>query len=415
MPVRLALLAFLTLLLGACSVAAAGPIETPSPWPTPVRSTGQLVGMAAAVNRVVLTAAAEPSPTVPPTATAVPTRPPTSTPKPTNTPRPTATRPPTNTPRPTSTPRPTNTPRPPTPTRTPPPTATPIPPPRDALVLAKYYPWFDANTWTSGTVVDPPAQPYESADRRVIERHVAQARAAGIDGFTLNWWGRDNPTDTNLQTLLSVVGSTGFKVTVDFDMNSPFWHGPADVIDAMTYLRRYYSHPAWVKVDGRPAISFYATRKYPVATWASIRRSVDPASRVFWIGEGDIFSYLDVFDGIHPYSVAWSRDPGAQLKSYARRTRAHPGNKLWVATVMPGYDDTLLLDRADRFRTDRKGGAYYRALWQAAIETRPRIISITSWNEWPEGSHIEPSRGYGSLYLNITREMSAAYRRIVAR
>jgi hypothetical protein len=81
---------------------------------------------------------------------------------------------------------------------------------------------------------------------------------------------------------------------------------------------------------------------------------------------------------------------------------------------MPGYDDTRL-GRPDGFRTDRRGGSYYRDLWQAAIDTRPTIISITSWNEWPEGSHIEPSKGYGDLYLNITREMSAAYRRTVVR
>lgn len=419
-PVRFALLALIALCMGACSVvASAGPLETPSAVPTSPATSGRLIDLAAAANRLALTAAAEPSATTPPTATATPlpptaTRPATNTPAPTRPPTSTDTPRPTHTPKATSTPRLTNTPKPPTPTRTPPPTATPLPPPREAVVLAKYYPWFDETTWVSGKPVDLPAVPYNSADRRTIERQVAQARAAGIDGFTLNWWGRDNPTDTNLQTLLDVAGSSGFRVTVDFDLNSPFWKGPDDLIDALAYLRRYYAHPAWLKVNGHPAISFYATRRYPVATWATIRRAVDPNGEVFWIGEGDIFSYLEVFDGIHPYSVAWSPEPGNQLKAYARKTRAFPGNKLWVATVMPGYDDTRL-GRVDGFRTDRQGGAYYRALWQAAIETRPTIISVTSWNEWMEGSQIEPSREYGNLYLQITREMSAAYKQTVVR
>ena len=123
-------------------------------------------------------------------------------------------------------------------------------------------------------------------------------------------------------------------------------------------------------------------------------------------------SYLRVFDGIHPYSVAWSPDPAAQLASYASRARAAGRDKLWVATVMPGYDDTRL-GRKDGFKVDRQGGAYYTRMWRGAIATRPAIVSITSWNEWPEGSYIEPSQLHGDLYLRLTGEMVAAYRATV--
>src|SRR5579883_957679 len=164
--------------------------------------------------------------------------------------------------------------------------------PGHAPVLAMYYAWYDQNTWGSGKLSDQPVSPYISADRSTIERQVTQAQSAGIDGFALNWWGPGNPTDTNLQTLLSVAAATNFKVTVDVDMNSPFWSGPDDVSAALGYLRRYYDQPAWLHVDGRPAISFYAIRKMDVATWGSIRHAVDPNGSVLWIGEGDVFGYL---------------------------------------------------------------------------------------------------------------------------
>jgi hypothetical protein len=76
--------------------------------------------------------------------------------------------------------------------------------------------------------------------------------------------------------------------------------------------------------------------------------------------------------------------------------------------VMPGYNDTRL-GRSNGFAVDRRGGDYYRNLWNGAIATKPTFIVITSWNEWPEGSHIEPSKSYGDLYLAITREKAAEF------
>jgi hypothetical protein len=135
---------------------------------------------------------------------------------------------------------------------------------------------------------------------------------------------------------------------------------------------------------------------------------VDPTHAATWIGEGDQFAYLSVFDGIYPYSIAWSPDPVRQMASYASIARSYPG-RLWMATVMPGYDDTRL-GRPNGFAVGRQNGAYYSGSWQGAIATQPDLISITSWNEWLEGSQIEPSQSYGNQYVQLTRQYSDAYR-----
>ncbi|HEX5417459.1 MAG TPA: endo-1,3-alpha-glucanase family glycosylhydrolase [Chloroflexota bacterium] len=275
-------------------------------------------------------------------------------------------------------------------------------------VLAMYYAWYDGNSWGPGRMSDYPPAPYQSADRSTIERQVTQAQGAGIDGFELDWYGPNNPTDSNLATLLSVAQGHGFKATIDFDLTSPFIHNPGDTTNFLNYAKRYFANPAWLKLNGKPVVVFYHTRAYSVATWSAIRAQVDPGHSAVWIGEGDDFSYLNVFDGIHPYSIAWSGNPAGQLQSYASRARSYPG-KLWMATVMPGYDDTHL-GRAGAFAVNRQGGAYYASVWQGAIASRPDLISITSWNEWPEGTQIEPSKSYGNLYLQLTQQWSARYK-----
>ena len=42
-------------------------------------------------------------------------------------------------------------------------------------------------------------------------------------------------------------------------------------------------------------------------------------------------------------------------------------------------------------KKDRQNGAYYDNMWSAGLEIEPEIISITSFNEWHEGTQIEPA------------------------
>ena len=44
--------------------------------------------------------------------------------------------------------------------------------------------------------------------------------------------------------------------------------------------------------------------------------------------------------------------------------------------------------------TERWGGETYRVLWREAIAAAPDYVLITSWNEWHEGSELEPSVEY---------------------
>ena len=381
---------------GGAGVPTAAMTATLTPTATPLGGNADALGATGSTPSATPTLEATATPTEEASATPTATDTATASPTVSSTATPTATMTPVT---PTATSAATS-----TPTRTPTTAArscAPVP------VLAMYYAWYDMNTWTSGKTSDQPVAPYVSADRSTIERQVTQAQSLGINGFELNWWGPGNQTDTNLQTLLSVAGAHGFKVTVDFDLNSPSVHNAGDITNALKYLKHYFADPSWFRYNGKPYVVFFGTRKFDVNTWGTILHEVDPNHEVTWIAEGDIFSYLTVFDGIHPYSIAWSSNPSGTLASYASRTRAYPG-KIWMATVMPGYNDTLV-NGAQGFAVDRQNGAYYTRMWDGAIATHPEVISITSWNEWVEGSYIEASQKYGDLFLQLTRQMVQKY------
>jgi hypothetical protein len=287
------------------------------------------------------------------------------------------------------------------------------------LVLAFYYTWFDQNTWSEDKVPDFPVERYISADRAVMGRHIEQAQRAGIDALIVAWYGPTgqwNQTEPNLTAMLDEANARGFKIGILFETNSPFFSGIGDGTAALSHaLSVHTNHPAYLRVDGKPVIFFWRPTIWGVESWRGIRNQVDPGRNSIWISEGVDTSYLAVFDGHHLYSNTWNppSDLNTTNQKFARLVNSARQNlgsyKYWVATVMPGYND-LRTGRGNAFAKDREGGAYYERSWQAAIGSSPDWIVITSFNEWPEGSYIEPSVAYGDHYLNLTTRWSQQYK-----
>lgn len=289
----------------------------------------------------------------------------------------------------------------------------------ERLVLAFYYTWFDEHSWGPDRVPDQPLEPYVSRDRAVMARHIEQAKAAGIDAFVVSWLGprvENNQTETNLRAMLDEAAARGFRLAVDFEVTSQFLGNAADVQAALaTLLATHARHPAYLRSEGKPVIFFWRQQRFSIETWAAIRAAVDPGRNSIWIEEGTDVSPLSVFDGHHLYSVTWANrtDMSYTANKFARLVRSKAAAlgvpKIYVATVMPGYDDRKT-GRSNAFAVGRENGAYYVRSWQAAIGSAPDWIVITSFNEWPEGTYIEPSRVYGNLYLDLTAQWAAAFR-----
>ena len=56
----------------------------------------------------------------------------------------------------------------------------------------------------------------------------------------------------------------------------------------------------------------------------------------------------------------------------------------------------------------REDGAFYRnylAIAERHLDGQWPLLLLTSFNEWHEGTEIEPSREYGDFYLLLTREL----------
>jgi len=297
------------------------------------------------------------------------------------------------------------------------------------LVLANYLAWYDGNGWEDCTISagDKPRQPYDSDDPATIARHIRMALEIGLNGFTLNWFAPGDRTDQNFATLLTRSQGTDFQSTIIFSRH--FWPGSpaptqANVAEAVQdVIDRYSWHPNFLRLAGKPVIFFADMDRVPVQSgqtphqaWAAIRNQVDPEGQTWWISEGLDPSYLAVFDGLYVFKITHADAPNDYLKAsiWANRVREWEKKtgkrKLWIATLTPGWNDLRAGCKPDvrvpsrPHKRDREDGAFYRATFDAALKSNPDWLWINSFNEWMEGTYIEPSVLYGDKYMQITRE-----------
>lgn len=290
----------------------------------------------------------------------------------------------------------------------------------ERLVLAFYYAWFDWDTWSQSTCGQPDTL-YVSADASAIERHARLAHTAGIDGLVQAWYGpglAQNPTEPNFQTLLEKAEQENIQAAVLVDMTGALLSTTDAVVDALTKVRDDHGqHPAYLTMDGRPVLFFLGQDAFSLPTWEAIRNNTDPDHTMIWIAaDGDVAA-LEIFDGLYLHNIAEADEPAPLLMDWSGRVRfwalEHATQRYWVATVMPGYDDTATASEDEALLRSRRAGAYYRETWDAAEATDPDWIVIRSLNGWRTCTQIEPSEAEGDAYMDLTTELIAQYGEVV--
>ena len=75
-------------------------------------------------------------------------------------------------------------------------------------------------------------------------------------------------------------------------------------------------------------------------------------------------------------------------------------------SVGPGYNDEGIRPWNAHNSEDRRGGAYFEEVLSKALEAAPDTVSVTSWNEWGEGTQIEPAE---NVYYRDGRDFPKRY------
>lgn len=304
-------------------------------------------------------------------------------------------------------------------------------------VMAFYYPWYgteysgDRNRhwgkWdpkkkdAPQSLRWPEGGPYDSTKPEVVDRHMKQFVDAGIDVAITSWWGPGDHTDKAMPVILDQAAKHGRQVTVYFEVvRSKPPTVKAAVADLAYLNEKYTSHPAWLRVGTRPVIFLYGRVMHQLdqTEWVRAFQTALRETGVDWIAVADGINAENavIFDGLHTYNTMglYRNKPESEWSEIARDHMAEcirlarPYGRIACATIVPGYDDTKI--RKPGAALDRADGRLYDAQWQVALETQPDWILITSFNEWHEGSEIEPSAELGDKYIGATAKWTKQWR-----
>jgi hypothetical protein len=276
--------------------------------------------------------------------------------------------------------------------------------------------------------------PYDSADPVVLEYHVLLMKLAGIDGLIVDWYGPDNFLDyaVNNERTLAVfkqARQAGLSFVLCYEDQTvrqqidggyfPAAESLAHARDTMRYAQsNYFTDPAYLRRNGQPVLLNFGPQFFKEnAEWEQIFSVLEVTNRPAFYTED---TRLPVAEGAFNWPPMWmSLAPGARgvlsaaaLKDYLDRFEQNGrGWPSYISSAFPRFHD--IYEPAGvrdywGYLGDRRGQTLRQTLTRA-LTNSSSMVQIVTWNDFAEGTMVEPTVEYGLRDLGIIQECRRRY------
>lgn len=265
---------------------------------------------------------------------------------------------------------------------------------------------------------------YDSRSRAVIRYHLETMRAAGIEGVVIDWYGVGTASDEAIPAILEEAQKLGMKAALCYEEKTNFlWRGLSNRAQAVGcakddiryVLTRYAISPAYLRRNGMPVILQFdgwgdgklGPNYFTSQELGEILQS--QPERVAYCRQGIAPEYFGTACG----AFQWWSSSAHEIRHSAETaaTDVHDGRLgFFVTPLAPGFDDKGVWGWGEGRRvTPRAGLSLLRASFDLAFDGSPELIQIVTWNDFNEGTNIEPTRENGYLYIDAIATWWAAH------
>ena len=310
-------------------------------------------------------------------------------------------------------------------------------------VYVHYMPWFQSKEhdgywgqhWTMtnqdpGTIDEngrrqiasyyyPLIGPYSSCDPDLQEYHFLMMKFAGIDGVIFDWYGSRDLYDYSIikkstETFIERMEELGLSFSIMYEDRVAVQaadHGLAvNAIEAakedFSYINeQYFSSPEYLHYEGKPILFVFGPHHLVTeAEWDQVF-SVLPA-----INRPSFLTLWAASDRVGPNSAGeflWvDKD---HLLAHEYYYSVYPQqNAITVGGAYPGfksfYADGGWSDGINEWTIDTGNGQTFVETLNYTHHEVADFIQLITWNDFGEGTMIEPTEEFGFMYLQLLQQ-----------
>jgi hypothetical protein len=283
----------------------------------------------------------------------------------------------------------------------------------EKLTFIYYYPWYASvehdgrwGHWEENnhqppfdisSSYYPKLGSYSSQDYEVVDQHMRWIQRMGVQVLIYSWWGRDDNTNYNAEKVFDTADKYGLKVA--FLIEPYLTRTPRRICDDIEYLQnRFSKHKAFFQMkwhDQRQpprhrSMFFLYDPDYPDSNLRNTIRNIHEtdqnpivllqstdASLIERTGADGIFAY----EAYQPLEKLY---PGI-----ANEVRKRDG--IFVPSVSPGFNINRTFGEKSAMQRLRRNGKNYDDWWESVLASDTNYVAVISFNEWHEGTQIEPA------------------------
>ena len=244
---------------------------------------------------------------------------------------------------------------------------------------------------------------YSTHDKSVIDEQMKEINAVGINALVVLWDGfnrtdlrHGNPNmfaEETISMLLDAGESHGVKVCV---MIKNYQSRTEETIEKdIEYVATNLStHKQYLRYNNRPVIFIYDPHACDTVYKAieKQRKGLNP----YFIGTFSQLQHVaeDVesdFDAVYTYFPVNSQTYSSKASKWGIMKKECENRGInFIPGVGTGLEEFQTDDVVQRTKS-RKGGKNYKEMWESAITSNNGIVVINSYNNWLDGTNIEPA------------------------
>ncbi|HYG24776.1 MAG TPA: glycoside hydrolase family 71/99-like protein [Verrucomicrobiae bacterium] len=270
----------------------------------------------------------------------------------------------------------------------------------------------------------PSIGPYDSADPVVLEYHVLLMKLGGIDGVIVDWYGIDNFADYPLinqrtRALFHWVRKAGLKFslcyedrTIQAEVSGGYItsaNAIAHAQGAMRYAQtNFFTDSSYLQWSNKPVLLNFGPQYFKQnSQWQAIF-SVLPEVPAFFAEDNK----LPICSGAFNWPPMWLSQTNkgvltvSALNSYSTSFETKGGSwPAYISSVFPRFHD--IYEQANVGSSygflDDDGGAQFQSLLRRALTNDSIMVQLVTWNDYGEGTVIEPTVQYGFRDLAVVQ------------